>query len=145
MNPQGKGLSPERFRLGLNYWPSSSAMAFWRAFDREQLGLDFSTIAAAGFDSVRIFLTWEDFQPTPSHIEASSVSNLIAALDEAALAGLDAVYGTHERRQLDTPVGARQRIEPAVSRRGHRARRAFGSSQLVHERDRARSPNATRR
>jgi endo-1,4-beta-mannosidase len=80
--------SPAPFRVGINYWPASTAMGWWRAFDRGEVGADFMRIAAAGFDSVRLFLTWEDFQPNPSQIDRASVRHLIAALDEASAAGL---------------------------------------------------------
>ncbi len=52
-----------RFRLGLNYWPSDLAMDWWKRFDEHQVKRDFARIRAAGFDSVRIFLLWEDFNP----------------------------------------------------------------------------------
>jgi endo-1,4-beta-mannosidase len=79
----------DRFRLGVNYWPSASAMGWWKAFDRAQLAGDLARIASAGFDSVRIFLQWEDFQPTPFRVDEGSVANLIATLDEAAKVELD--------------------------------------------------------
>ncbi|MBW2629965.1 MAG: hypothetical protein JRE45_20460, partial [Deltaproteobacteria bacterium] len=41
-----------------------------------------------GFDSVRIFLTWEDFQPTPSRVDSAMVDRLVSTLDEASTAGL---------------------------------------------------------
>lgn len=44
------------FRLGINYWPPDTAMAWWRRFDPARSARDFAVIRAAGFDSVRIFL-----------------------------------------------------------------------------------------
>ena len=51
------------FRIGLNYWPATSAMYWWRRFRADEVQRDFERIRAAGFDSVRFFLLWEDFQP----------------------------------------------------------------------------------
>ena len=76
------------FRLGINYWPARTAMGFWRAFDRAEVQADFRRIAASGLDSVRIFLTWEDFQPTPSRGDSEMLERLVATMDEAAAAGL---------------------------------------------------------
>jgi endo-1,4-beta-mannosidase len=44
------------FRLGINYWPVSSAMYWWRHFDATEVAQDFARIRAAGFDTVRFFL-----------------------------------------------------------------------------------------
>lgn len=63
-------------------------MGWWTAFDEAEVSTDFERIAAAGFDSVRIFLTWEDFQPTPTRVEPVMVKRLVATLDEAERAGL---------------------------------------------------------
>ncbi|MDH3726496.1 MAG: cellulase family glycosylhydrolase [Myxococcales bacterium] len=76
------------FRLGLNYWPARTAMGWWTTFDLAEVATDFGRIAGCGFDSVRIFLTWEDFQPTPSRVDSAMVDRLVATLDEASTAGL---------------------------------------------------------
>jgi len=76
------------FRLGVNYWPARTAMGWWTAFDPAEVATDFGRIAGCGFDSVRIFLTWEDFQPTPSRVDSTMVDRLVSTLDEASTAGL---------------------------------------------------------
>ncbi|MGB5414942.1 MAG: hypothetical protein WBN01_09895, partial [Polyangiales bacterium] len=76
------------FRLGVNYWPARTAMGWWTAFDAAEVAADFGRIAGCGFDSVRIFLRWEDFQPTPSRVASKMVDRLVATLDEASTAGL---------------------------------------------------------
>ncbi|TNF61393.1 MAG: hypothetical protein EP303_05740 [Deltaproteobacteria bacterium] len=76
------------FRLGVNYWPARTAMGWWTAFDRAEVAADFRRIAGCGFDSVRIFLTWEDFQPTPLRVDSTMVGRLVSTLDEASGAGL---------------------------------------------------------
>jgi len=80
--------SPDRFRLGVNYWPARTAMGWWSDFDRAEVAADFARIAASGLDSVRIFLTWADFQPAPNQVDRRMLDRLIAVADLAAVAGL---------------------------------------------------------
>jgi endo-1,4-beta-mannosidase len=77
-----------RFSLGINYWPRRSAMAMWRRFDAGEIREDFARIAGLGFDTVRFFLRWDDFQPTPETIDATMLARLEAVADIAAEVGL---------------------------------------------------------
>jgi len=76
------------FRLGINYWPARTAMDWWPSFDATEVSTDFARIASCGFDAVRIFLRWEDFQPTPSRVDRTMVGRLVATLNQARSAGL---------------------------------------------------------
>jgi endo-1,4-beta-mannosidase len=78
----------ERFRLGVNYWPARTAMGWWTDFDAAEVGSDFERIAAAGFDSIRLFLTWEDFQPVPDSVDTGMLDRLVTAADLAGRDGL---------------------------------------------------------
>jgi endo-1,4-beta-mannosidase len=78
----------ERFRLGVNYWPARKAMGWWADFDRFEVAADFARIAASGLDSVRLFLTWEDFQPDPDEVDAEVLGRLVAVADLASRSGL---------------------------------------------------------
>jgi endo-1,4-beta-mannosidase len=78
----------EAFRLGVNYWPARTAMGWWSDFDDTEVDTDFARIAAAGFDSVRVFLTWEDFQPAPGRVNAGMLDRLVTVADLAGRAGL---------------------------------------------------------
>jgi endo-1,4-beta-mannosidase len=78
----------ERFRVGINYWPARTAMGWWSSFDAEEVEADFARLAASGFDSVRLFLTWEHFQPRPDQISSRRVRQLLTTLELAAGAGL---------------------------------------------------------
>ena len=77
-----------RFRLGVNYWPARTAMGWWTSFDGAEVGTDFERIAAAGFDLIRVFLTWEDFQPTAKSVDAAMLDRLVTVADLAGRAGL---------------------------------------------------------
>ena len=80
-----------RFRLGINYWPSDLAMYWWKHFDEHQVKRDFARIRAAGFDSVRIFLLWEDFQPASDRVSKRALSRLVRVADAAHSHGLDLI------------------------------------------------------
>ena len=58
----------EPFRVGVNYWPARTATGWWAQFDQAVVAADFARIAGSGLDSVRVFLTWEDFQPAPGRV-----------------------------------------------------------------------------
>ncbi len=76
------------FRLGVNYWPARAALRWWDHLDVDVLTTDFGRLAAAGFDSVRIFLTWEAFQPSPDRIDGSMLDRLVRIADVAATSRL---------------------------------------------------------
>jgi endo-1,4-beta-mannosidase len=77
-----------RFRVGINYWPARTAMGWWSQFDRAEVATDFARIAAAGLDCVRVFLTWEDFQPFSNRVDARMLRRLVAVADLAGEVGL---------------------------------------------------------
>lgn len=79
----------DSFILGVNYWPRSSAMNFWKRFDRSELEKDFAQIAALGMSLVRIFLLWEDFQPRPDDVEARQLERLRTVCEVARAHGLE--------------------------------------------------------
>jgi endo-1,4-beta-mannosidase len=74
----------ERFHTGVNYWPGSSAMRWWRRFDEDEVGRDFARVRDAGGDLVRFFLLWEDFQPDPATVSERALANLKTVASVAA-------------------------------------------------------------
>jgi endo-1,4-beta-mannosidase len=76
------------FRLGINYWPISSAMRMWQRFDAGEIERDFALIRSAGFDSVRVFLLWEDFQPQADIVSGEAIAKLVQVVDIAGGTGL---------------------------------------------------------
>jgi len=58
-------------------------MSWWSRFDRAEVATDFARIAACGLDSVRVFLTWEDFQPAPGRVDRAMLERLVAVADLA--------------------------------------------------------------
>ena len=63
-------------------------MRWWSDFDRAEVADDFARIVASGLDSVRFFLTWADFQPSPTEVDRRMLDRLTAVADLATAAGL---------------------------------------------------------
>ena len=63
-------------------------MGWWSRFDPGEVETDFARIAACGLDSVRVFLTWEDFQPAASRVDREMLARLLVVADLAAGLGL---------------------------------------------------------
>jgi endo-1,4-beta-mannosidase len=83
--------APERFRLGVNYWPSETAMDWLARYDPAVVRRDFTRIAAAGMDTLRIFLRWEDLQPDLTRIDASALAAVVDAADAADDAAVELI------------------------------------------------------
>lgn len=76
------------FILGVNYWPRRKAMFWWRDFDAAEVREEFGVIRDLGLRLVRIFLLWDDWQPTPDHVDPACLANLGTVCDIAAEFGL---------------------------------------------------------
>ena len=66
-------------------------MSWWSNFDRAEVAADFARIAACGLDSVRVFLTWEAFQPAPNEVDREMLDRLVRVADLAGELGLEIV------------------------------------------------------
>ena len=53
----------KEFLLGCNYWASNAGCFTWRNFDADVIKKDIEFLASYGVNCIRIFPTWEDFQP----------------------------------------------------------------------------------
>jgi len=82
---------PETFRLGLNYWPSETAMEWLARYDPGVVRRDFARIAAAGMNTIRVFLRWEDLQPTATTINAAALASVVDTADAAADANIELI------------------------------------------------------
>lgn len=78
----------DSFLVGVNYWPRRKAMGWWKDFDRNEVAEEFALIRSLGLKLVRIFLLWEDFQPSPNVASPSALADLETVCDVAAAAGL---------------------------------------------------------
>ena len=66
----------KEFFLGVNYWPRRKAMYWWKYFEEKEVEEEFKVISEMGLKVVRIFLTWDDFQPTESQVSQHQLQNL---------------------------------------------------------------------
>jgi endo-1,4-beta-mannosidase len=74
----------EPFLLGVNYWPRRKAMYWWSNFDANEVEEEFTLIQEIGLNVVRLFLLWDDFQPTPDAVSKPALANLTKVCDIAA-------------------------------------------------------------
>jgi endo-1,4-beta-mannosidase len=63
-------------------------MYWWKDFDAEEVNEDFKRLSRWGVNTVRIFLTWEDFQPQPEVISNIALGHLQKVADLAKAHGL---------------------------------------------------------
>jgi endo-1,4-beta-mannosidase len=63
-------------------------MGWWSDFDRGEVAEEFDLIAELGMGIARIFLLWEDFQPTPDSVDPKALDHLGVVCDLAADRGL---------------------------------------------------------
>jgi len=82
MTSGAAGAAP--FRLGINYLPPEAGMGWLRPYDPERTRSHFRRAAEAGFDSVRVFLPWEDAQPTPDVVDPAVLRHLEDTAEAAA-------------------------------------------------------------
>lgn len=76
-------MQSHRFIKGINYWPASKAMYWWKSFDLQEVEEDFRDLRCCHLNLVRIFLSWEDFQPQPDRISRTMLDKLIRLSDLA--------------------------------------------------------------
>ncbi len=99
----------ETFSLGVTYWPRRAGPLLWQRYDRGAVREELAHIAAIGFDTVRLCLLWEDFQPGPERINGRAMRRLEHALDTAHAVGLRvvlALFPTAVLGQLQVPSWA---------------------------------------
>jgi endo-1,4-beta-mannosidase len=75
---------PQPFTLGVNYWPRRKAMYWWSDFDAGEVRDEFALLHDLGLSLVRLFLLWEDWQPTPEAVSPECLKNLATVCDIAA-------------------------------------------------------------
>jgi endo-1,4-beta-mannosidase len=80
-----------RFSLGINYWPRRSAMHMWQRFDPGEIAEDMARLADLGFDAVRFFLRWADFQPEQHRMDRTMLARLERVMELIGAAGLRAM------------------------------------------------------
>ncbi|MEO1286928.1 MAG: cellulase family glycosylhydrolase [Chloroflexota bacterium] len=84
------------FVLGVNYWPRRKAMYWWSNFDANEVREEFELIASLGMTVVRLFLLWDDWQPTSDAVSIERLRDFATVCDIAAEngIGLDVTFFT---------------------------------------------------
>jgi len=87
---------PGPFLLGVNYWPRRKAMYWWGDFDAAEVADEFDLIESIGMNVVRLFLLWDDWQPTPDVVSSERLRDFGMVCDLAAERdlGLDVTFFT---------------------------------------------------
>ncbi len=78
----------DKFFTGINYWGSKNATKMWREWDAESVENDMRLLSESGVTMLRIFPTWDDFQPLTAFRRPHTV-----------------VYGMKGEVLPDTPAG----------------------------------------
>ncbi len=76
------------FLLGVNYWPRRKAMYWWPDFDAGEVREEFALIREIGLEVVRLFLTWEDWQPVPDVVDPGALNHFEEVCEIASGLGL---------------------------------------------------------
>jgi endo-1,4-beta-mannosidase len=86
----------EPFILGVNYWPRRKAMYWWSNFEADEVREEFDVIASLGMNVVRLFLLWDDWQPSSDSVSAERLADFAKVCDIAAEhnLGLDVTFFT---------------------------------------------------
>lgn len=73
----------DTFMTGINYWPARKAMYWWKFYDPQEVRQDFALLKLYGIRTIRLFLTWEDFQPAPDVVDNKRLQDLLVTADLA--------------------------------------------------------------
>lgn len=76
------------FVLGVNYWPRKKAMYWWANFDADEVREEFEIIASLGMTVVRLFLLWDDWQPSSDSVSSERLRDLGIVCDIASELGI---------------------------------------------------------
>ena len=78
---QGKPFVP----VGFNYWPSDSGTEMWtdEKWNPGKIRSDLKAISSHGFNTLRFFLRWPEFQPKPDLISEKALKRLVFFIEEA--------------------------------------------------------------
>ena len=62
------GAADQRFiPVGVNYWPASCGVEMWKRWPEDEIQHDLDVVKSLGLNTVRFFLRWQDFEPTPGN------------------------------------------------------------------------------
>ncbi len=85
------------FKIGVNYWPATTAIKMWSNWNSNEIAEDFRQISAAGFDLVRFFLFTPDFFQggKVNSLQLKHYQTVLKHLEGADLYGLPTLFVGH--------------------------------------------------
>lgn len=57
--------------IGCNYWAYNAGIGMWRDWDARTIRRDLTVLSEHGVNTIRVFPTWEDFQPVKEYFGAN--------------------------------------------------------------------------
>ena len=71
-------LEDGRLAVGVNYWGSKSGVRMWRAdeWDEASVEKDIAALAANGVEIMRVFPTWDAFQPLSQEMKFQGIPGM---------------------------------------------------------------------
>lgn len=76
------------FGVGCNYHPSATGCQYWRQWNAVQIERDLQAMAQRGFNVVRFFVFWADFEPQPGVYDVLMLERIKAFVHLASDHGL---------------------------------------------------------
>lgn len=73
---------------GFNYHPSGAGCRYWSDWHQNAIEADLAAMAARGFNTVRFFLFWREFEPTAARYDRTRLDRLRALVAAAERHGL---------------------------------------------------------
>lgn len=64
------------FSVGFNYHPSATGCQYWTEWDAAQIDADLRQMAEYGFNTIRFFIFWADFEPAPGEYDITKLERL---------------------------------------------------------------------
>ncbi len=76
--------------IGANYWAGSCGGRMWREWPAEEIQRDLDLLAHHGFNTIRFFLRWQDFEPMPGKYDEQVFGRLSQLLEWCGERGVSA-------------------------------------------------------
>lgn len=62
--------------IGANYWPASCGVEMWNAWPEAEMQHDLDVMVQLKLNTIRFFLRWQDFEPTPGTYDTTRFQRL---------------------------------------------------------------------
>lgn len=72
----------KQFLLGVNYWPRHYGVSMWQEWSATEIDKEFGEIEKLGMNVVRVFLSWNDFQPIKEISNSANTREIVSRHDE---------------------------------------------------------------